>query len=441
MKSIRIITVLFLFASQCFPQTGWYQVSSGTNNLLKSVCFANANTGFAVGDGVVIKSTNAGESWSSIPFPNLAMMMRNIYFKNQLTGYILGNHYVIPNTNDSFYTTIFKTTDGGSSWFIDIPRMTNVMMREMEFLDDNTGYMTGTLYVYGGPNKVFKTINGGANWVQVPFIETEAALTQKFINSETGFVSSLNKIYKTTNSGTNWNIVYTNNPSDFNCVHSISFINSNTGFACGGMSTITLSPYRFIIKTTDGGNNWQYVMNDSSNSMLGSITAVNENNIFACGSVCFDGPITGSGKILKSTNAGVTWIEETLPLDKALSKVITKNNLGFAVGADGLIYKNGDAVSVTQTGSSIPSSIKLHQNYPNPFNPSTTINFDIPKQSFVSLKVFDMTGKEVQNLFEGVKQAGSYQVKFDGVNLNSGVYFYKLMTDGASITKSMVLVK
>jgi hypothetical protein len=57
------------------------------------------------------------------------------------------------------------------------------------------------------------------------------------------------------------------------------------------------------------------------------------------------------------------------------------------------------------------------------------------------LKVYDISGKEVQNLFNGVKEAGSYQLKFDGANLNSGVYFYRLMTNGTTITKSMVLVK
>jgi hypothetical protein len=89
----------------------------------------------------------------------------------------------------------------------------------------------------------------------------------------------------------------------------------------------------------------------------------------------------------------------------------------------------------------VPSSINIYQNYPNPFNPETTIKFDVPKEGFISLKVYDTSGKEVQNLFEGVKEAGSYQLKFDGTALNSGVYFYKLITNESSVTKSMVLVK
>lgn len=88
-----------------------------------------------------------------------------------------------------------------------------------------------------------------------------------------------------------------------------------------------------------------------------------------------------------------------------------------------------------------PLEYKLHNNYPNPFNPSTVVRFSLPVVSQVSLKVYDVMGREVQTLVKERMQAGSYEVKFDGSNLNSGVYFYRIVTDEFSDTRRMLLLK
>ena len=96
----------------------------------------------------------------------------------------------------------------------------------------------------------------------------------------------------------------------------------------------------------------------------------------------------------------------------------------------------------------LPDEIILYQNYPNPFNPSTTINFSIFSQSFVSLKVYDILGNEVAILLNEVMPAGNYEVAFNSKNLPnvkttlpSGVYLYKLTAGGNSQTKKMILLK
>jgi hypothetical protein len=81
------------------------------------------------------------------------------------------------------------------------------------------------------------------------------------------------------------------------------------------------------------------------------------------------------------------------------------------------------------------------QNYPNPFNPTTKINFAIPKQGLVTLKVYDVLGREVANLVNEVKTAGNYIVDFDASYLASGVYFYKLEVNGFTDVKRMMLIK
>jgi subtilisin family serine protease len=98
-------------------------------------------------------------------------------------------------------------------------------------------------------------------------------------------------------------------------------------------------------------------------------------------------------------------------------------------------------VAVNNNNGSVPQLYRLYQNYPNPFNPSTVISFDIPKEGYVSLKVYNVLGEEAAVIADGIMKAGSYQKVFRADNLPSGVYFYKLVTDSYSDTRKMTIVK
>ncbi|HEX2786438.1 MAG TPA: T9SS type A sorting domain-containing protein [Ignavibacteria bacterium] len=97
--------------------------------------------------------------------------------------------------------------------------------------------------------------------------------------------------------------------------------------------------------------------------------------------------------------------------------------------------------SVQQISSVVPGTFKLTQNYPNPFNPITTINFSVPVKGFVSLKIYDVTGRMVADLVNQEMIAGEYKYDFNASNLNSGVYFYTLRGNNFSETKKMMLIK
>ncbi|MBS1492783.1 MAG: T9SS type A sorting domain-containing protein [Bacteroidetes bacterium] len=116
--------------------------------------------------------------------------------------------------------------------------------------------------------------------------------------------------------------------------------------------------------------------------------------------------------------------------------------LGYTPGGNKVYWDRFSAITnVTNNGNSIADKFELKQNYPNPFNPTTKISFSIPKSSFVSLKVYDIMGKEVAKLVSGNVESGNYSVQFDGKNLSSGVYFYKLETENFSEVKKMSLIK
>ena len=91
--------------------------------------------------------------------------------------------------------------------------------------------------------------------------------------------------------------------------------------------------------------------------------------------------------------------------------------------------------------SFIPTEYKLEQNYPNPFNPNTTIEYGVPEASFVKIKVFDVLGREVVTLVNEEKPVGTYRVKFNGSNLNSGIYFYRMEAGSFTQTMKLILLK
>jgi len=136
----------------------------------------------------------------------------------------------------------------------------------------------------------------------------------------------------------------------------------------------------------------------------------------------------------------------TFTLDVAASKQRVINP--FELANNGNLKAKADGQSrflITtfqkDSASALPQYIKLNQNYPNPFNPSTIIRFELPNQSNVRLEVYDMTGRMVAILAEGQLPAGVHHVNFDGTNLSSGIYLYRLEASGIQLTKKLTLIK
>ncbi|MBI5471118.1 MAG: T9SS type A sorting domain-containing protein [Ignavibacteriae bacterium] len=120
--------------------------------------------------------------------------------------------------------------------------------------------------------------------------------------------------------------------------------------------------------------------------------------------------------------------------------VISVDSLGARSGMTNMQYHNTFVADVEPTDQT-PERFELKQNYPNPFNPETNISFDLPKSSFVTLKVFDLIGREVATIVNEVKQPGRYSVQFDGMNFASGVYVYRLHAGEFVATKKLILFR
>ena len=123
-------------------------------------------------------------------------------------------------------------------------------------------------------------------------------------------------------------------------------------------------------------------------------------------------------------------------VNNADSLVIEAEHFSKFAGGDRSVL-----VDVKEVTSSVPQAFELSQNFPNPFNPTTVINFSVPEQSFIELKVHNVLGSEVAVLASGVYRPGTYQANFDAATLPAGIYFYTLKTDRFSQTRKMILLK
>lgn len=216
------------------------------------------------------------------------------------------------------------------------------------------------------------------------------------------------------------------------------FFTFNTAFANGG----TLS-YKIV------GSGLPQDAQPRNPSVLGSELRLAGNAILG----------TGNGPIISSSSPGTLIVKMSLktsagsfanqPLNlawKNYSGFYTRvyayvNNLNTEITTPATHSIDSTTISINQISSLVPVEYKIFQNYPNPFNPATKIKFDVPKLSNVNLTVFDITGKEVEQLVNTKLSAGSYEYNWNAVQYSSGVYFYRIQTDGFIETKRMMLLK
>ncbi len=278
--------------------------------------------------------------------------------------------------------------------------------------------------------------NNGANW-------TQTALTGKVVYSMAKIENNIFAgtiqygVYLSTNNGLSWTQTGLNDQSIF----SLSTIGNN-------LFAGTSSPYlnNSVYLSTNNGNNW-------TQTSLGIISvwslASYGNNVFA-------GTETNNysfGGVYLSTNNGTNWINKNQGFNNLLRiySLLIINNYIFAGTSDNYIWRRSlsEIIGIQNISTEISTAYSLSQNYPNPFNPTTNIKFSIPAMSsprvpggdLVQLKVYDVTGREVQTLVNQKLNPGTYEVSFDAGSLTSGVYFYRITANGFVSSKRMLLLK
>ncbi|MCX6157809.1 MAG: T9SS type A sorting domain-containing protein [Ignavibacteriae bacterium] len=439
---------------------------------------SNPNIMYVGCDGGVYKSTNGGTSFFHV---NNGI--------NTIQFYSLASHPTNPNVlyggaqdNGNFRTVnkgatnwLFSTTGDGMECFVDYSNADRVFISTQK----------------GG---LHRSTNAGVNWSVLLKSSPNTAWVAPFWQHPSQpnkiFAALSRRIARSTNSGDNWVFV---SPSLGTLINITSVAQSpvNTDNMIAVLSPYTINPEVFV--STNEGVNFSDISANITGSGLTSkfiqrvVADPFNGNTFYAARTSFD----SSGQVIKTTNLGADWIDISSGLPPVSANTVFADpvNAGqLYAGTDFGVYRslNGGtnwvrlgmnipyvpvlsfsyfsnttsrylragthgrgayeldisgSVGIQGNNEEVPAVYSLSQNFPNPFNPVTKINYNLSKKGFVSLKVYDILGKEVATLVNESMSAGKYSVSFDASNFSSGVYFYKLEINGFSDIRKMLLVK
>jgi len=301
--------------------------------------------------------------------------------------------------------------------------------------DNQTMYMGGErIYKYNALSQNWTTTNNGYRLDG----NAMSALAGSEQDPNVVYAASSPKlqrphIYRTANGGNTWRQITQDLPDRFPTDLAVDPNNDLIAYVTfGGFET------SHVFRTEDGGESWQDIGKNLPDIPTWSIT-VNPNN----SSHLFVGNEIG---VYQSIDSGKNWqnINGNLPdAVFAIDLIVSRSNSKLRLATHGNGAYEIDISQLTNI-EDVDDTIKgfeLLQNYPNPFNPSTSISYILQKDSFVTLEIFNSLGQRVEQLVSTQQSAGKYVIKFDGSNMSSGTYFYKLTTPSFSETKKMSLIK
>lgn len=396
MRKIKFI--LFLFVLYPLSVNSQWQQLNGISPVWVKSLASNGSNIFA-GNYILIGnenhntglgawiSTNNGLNWN---ITSLNIAPSSLHFRNSRLFACAGG--------------LFYTDNNGLNWISVMPGT------QMKVVSSNGSY------VYcGGVSALYVSSNNGINWsVSLPGTSSALLVKDNYIFSADA--ASLNI---SSNNGLNW---YT---SSVNSKAVYSFATNGTNIFAGTNSGLYIS--------YNNGTNWSLI--SPSNHWILSVLAFDSNIIY--------GDFWGNG-IYKSTNLGLNWVQrnEGFNTNPSIEVLLNSNGYIFAGGSSGLYRRSiQNVLNIKSNFENITNNFSLYQNYPNPFNPTTNIKFKVASYKVVKLVVRDLLGREVQTLINEKLKPGEYEVTFNGSNLPSGVYFYKLQSGDFTETKKMLRVK
>jgi len=382
-------------------------------------------TAYTVNGGNIFAGTSSGAVYSSSDGVN----WQGLYNFSGSNGINCMTTRTTLTSNNIYVGTeskgIYKSSNG-VDWFQANNGLSNFRVTALASSGNNL--YAGTSYNGIHDGSLFISTDGGSVWSESnagligPNGESLARVNSIAVQGVFIYAATDCGIFLSINNGASWSSI-NNGLTDE--VYSLAYSGLNT-FAG------TLNGKVFI--STDYGASWSERdngINTTTNQIFSIFTSID--TLYAA---TYDG-------VYASTNNGLSWTLNNEGQTSFPSFWVWANNSKVITGTSGGIWNStvSYVTPVEKSLDNLPSYFSIAQNFPNPFNPSTIIKYDIPKESFVTIIVYDALGREVIELVNKQKSAGSYQETFNAAKLASGIYFYRIQAGSFVETKKMILMR
>lgn len=382
-------------------ENGRHWVQSHFLNTTVTAFAASSETLFAGTTYGVFCTSNAGRSWTKT-----GLVSQDIH---SLVTSVSGDLFA------ATYDSIFRSDDSGNNW-----TRTKVSSTGSFCLSISP---QGDLFV--GAAGIFRSRDRSKTWSNIGL--RDEIVYSIAINSNGDIFAGCGsgKIFRSTDGGNTWVKIFQAGTS----AEILSLEINSAGH-------IFMAPYDdHVYRSTNNGDNWALIFREPfSNHEVRAIALDRKGNIFIG---------TNSG-VFWSADNGTNWIRQNNGLTNKLVSSLGFDFNGhlFAGTIGGGAFIRVDTTTSVEERSDTPlKSFSLNQNYPNPFNPSTTIEFVLPHKSHVTLKIYDIFGRELHILINESLSAGKHQIEWNAAGISSGIYFYLLQADTFKQSKKLIVMK
>ncbi|MBA4317168.1 MAG: hypothetical protein C0412_02100 [Flavobacterium sp.] len=417
MKVYHLFLYTLFFASICISTLycQWISTKGLANEKILSMANLNSTLFVGTAEKGVFATTDDGDNWTS----------KNEGIEEQL---IMALATSGKSLFAGSYGGVYFSKDYGLSW--------SETSRECNTPIFCLGVADSSIYAGARDASVFLSTNNGTNWKELAWNSKVYNVREIAIKDNNIFVGTwFYGAFHSSDNGVTWlpvneglpenpNFPHLSYPDLYSPVNAIAF---SENFIFAGTS------FGGIFRSSDKGESWIEVNN--------GLTDINVTALIRTGANLFAG--TNSGKVFLSTNNGSSWTSISTGLENFQITEIKAIGDNIFVGTyGGGVWRRAlpEIISNIEL-EEISASYCLYQNYPNPFNAVTTIKYTIPKTSKVTIIIYDVLGREIVKLIDQEKQPNKYEIKFDGSNLSSGIYFCVMQTFAYSETQKIVLLK
>ena len=416
--------LLLFLAAEIYPQ--WVQ----TNGPKWVTAFVVSDTNIFASStsGGVFLSTDSGTNWNEVNSG-----LRDWF----VTDLIINDKNLFAGT---FGSGVFMSTNNGFNWL----EVNNGLMDKPITILSLAQYGTSVFAGLGGACGVFLTTDEGSTWCErnsgLPAMSAKAIAVSDTNLIVSGYSFSdgtyTNYVYLSSDNGLNWT------PVNLGLSQNV-FVWS---FAVSGPALFA-GTGEGVFRSMDDGLTW--VSSGLSDKGIIALAGTSD------GASLFAG--TDEKGVFLSNNNGISWVDVSLGLPEISSLTCFGISVNGSYIFSGVNYHypgSGEGFSgvwkrplsemitdVEKKATKLPKEFALFQNYPNPFNPSTKIQYAISSRQLVTLKIYDLLGREIATLVNEEKPIGTYEVTWNAANLPSGVYFYQLKAGSYTATKKLLLLK